>query len=69
MCEFNGNAVELIIAGKTQPSDQWSVIAEMRRRLLDRFEDDGIKLAIPTALTASKTKKVKNSTYKNHISR
>lgn len=55
--EFNGNAVELIVAGKTQPSDQWSVIAEMRRRLLDRFEDDGIKLAIPTALTASKTKK------------
>lgn len=55
--EFNGNAVELIIAGKTQPSDQWSVIAEMRRRLLDRFEDDNIKLAVPSSATASKTKK------------
>ena len=55
--EFNGNAVELIIAGKTQPSDQWSVIAEMRRRLLDRFEEDDIKIAVPSATAASKTKR------------
>lgn len=54
--EFNANSVELIIAGKTQPSDQWAVIAEMRRRLLERFERDGVELAVPPA-QASKTKK------------
>jgi small-conductance mechanosensitive channel len=45
--EFNANSVELIIAGKTQPSDQWAVTAEMRRRLLKRFEDQGVRLAAP----------------------
>lgn len=54
--EFSANSVELIIAGKTQPSDQWSVIAEMRKRLLQQFEADGIKLGIVTTATA-KTKK------------
>ena len=54
--EFNANSVELIVAGKTQPSDQWAVIAEMRRRLLERFEQDGVELAVPPAQT-SKTKK------------
>jgi len=43
--DFNGSAVEVIIAGKTQPSDQWSVVAEMRRRLLRRFENEGVQLA------------------------
>lgn len=55
--EFNGNSVELIIAGKTQPSDQWSVIAEMRRRLLEAFEERGIKLAVPPLQGSSKAKK------------
>lgn len=54
--EFNANSVELIVAGKTQPSDQWAVIAEMRRRLLERFEHDGVELAVLPAQT-SKTKK------------
>ena len=39
MGDFNALSVEIIIAGKTQPSDQWSVIAEMRRRLLDDHAD------------------------------
>jgi len=55
--EFNGNAVELIIAGKTQPSDQWAVIAEMRRRLLERFELDGVKLAVQPTMFGQKAKK------------
>jgi len=53
--EFNANSVELIVAGKTQPSDQWAVIAEMRRRLLRRFEKDGVRLAAPPSM--AKTKK------------
>ncbi len=36
--EFTGTAVEIIIAGKTQPSDQWAVVGEMRRRLLEALE-------------------------------
>ena len=54
--EFSANSVELIVAGKTQPSDQWAVIAEMRKRLLERFEADGVKLGVVTPGT-SKTKK------------
>lgn len=44
--EITGNSVEVIVAGKTQPSDQWSVISEMRRRLLDEFEEKRIRLAV-----------------------
>ena len=43
--EFTGSSLEIIIAGKTQPSDQWAVTAEMRRRLLAALEKSDIKLA------------------------
>jgi small-conductance mechanosensitive channel len=44
--EITGNSVEVIVAGKTQPSDQWGVVSEMRRRLLDEFEAKDIHLAV-----------------------
>jgi small-conductance mechanosensitive channel len=44
--EITGSSSEVIISGKTQPSDQWSVISEMRRRLHETFEIKGIKLAV-----------------------
>lgn len=44
--EITGNSVEVIVAGKTQPSDQWGVISEMRRRLLEEFEEKNIRLAV-----------------------
>jgi small conductance mechanosensitive channel len=40
-----GSSIEITISGKTQPSEQWQVTAEMRRRLLKAFEKHGIKLA------------------------
>jgi small-conductance mechanosensitive channel len=43
--DFSGTSLEIIVAGKTQPSDQWAVIAEMRRRLLEELESSHIKLA------------------------
>ncbi len=43
--DITGNSTEVVVAGKTQPSDQWAVAAEMRRRLLETFEEKGIKLA------------------------
>lgn len=43
--EFTGSSLEIICAGKTQPSDQWAVVAEMRRRLLIELEKSAIKLA------------------------
>lgn len=56
--EITGNSVEMIIAGKTQPSDQWSVTAEMRKRLLSEFEKQHIKLSVlPVAPAAPATKK------------
>jgi small-conductance mechanosensitive channel len=41
---FTSKSVSLLIAGKTQPSDQWVVTAEMRRRLLHELEKNDIKL-------------------------
>lgn len=56
--EITGNSVELIIAGKTQPSDQWSVTAEMRKRLLEQFEKSNVRLAVvPLAQPAAARKK------------
>lgn len=48
--EFTGTSVDLLIAGKTQPSDQWSVTAEMRRRLLEALEEADVRLAIAPSL-------------------
>lgn len=55
--ELTGNSVEIIIAGKTQPSDQWAVIAEMRRRLLHELEKKGIELAVLPAMPVTASKK------------
>lgn len=51
--DITGNSTEVIIAGKTQPSDQWAVTAEMRRRLHEAFEKQAIKLATTPASQAS----------------
>lgn len=42
---FTASAVTITIVGKVQPSDQWRVTAEMRRRLLEEFEKNDIPLA------------------------
>jgi moderate conductance mechanosensitive channel len=42
--EFTSNTVGLLVSGKTQPSDQWAVTAEMRRRLLRALEKNDITL-------------------------
>ena len=42
---FTANTVEISIIGKVQPSDQWSVTAEMRRRLLRDLKKGDIALA------------------------
>ena len=60
MGDFTSNAVNLIVSGKTQPSDQWAVTAEMRQRLLERFEKDGIVLGtVPFTQTPKPTTKKK----------
>lgn len=41
----SGKSIEVTITGKTQPSDQWAITAEMRKRLLVAFEKSDIKLA------------------------
>ena len=42
---FSGSSVTVTITGKVQPSDQWRVTAEMRRRLLEEFDKNNIPLA------------------------
>ncbi len=54
--EITGSSIEVIVAGKTQPSDQWGVVSEMRRRLLDNFEVKSIHLAV-TPFPTQSTKK------------
>jgi small-conductance mechanosensitive channel len=54
--EITGSSIEVIVAGKTQPSDQWSVVAEMRRRLLEEFEAKNIRLAV-TPFPVQQTKR------------
>lgn len=52
--EFTTTAISLLVSGKTQPSDQWSVTAEMRRRLLDAFDKKDIEFGtapVPKPLT------------------
>lgn len=44
--DFTATAVNLLISAKTQPSDQWSVAAEMRRRLLFQLEKNNIELGV-----------------------
>lgn len=55
--EITSTAVNLIISGKTQPSEQWSVTAEMRRRLLEEFEKKGIRLGTTHTVVAGAQKK------------
>lgn len=50
---FNATSVDIIITGKTQPSDQWAVVNEMRKRLLVKFEDAGIGMGINSAAIAA----------------
>lgn len=42
--DFNASSISLVVSGKTQPSDQWALTAEMRRRILREFEKEHIEL-------------------------
>ena len=57
MGEFTATAVNLIISGKTQSSDQWSVVAEMRRRILEKFEQEAITIGTIPVANAAPAKK------------
>lgn len=53
---FNDLALEVTITGKTNPSQQWSVTGEMRRRLLKAFAKHKIELAHIPGLPAQDKK-------------
>ena len=57
MGEFTATAINLIVSGKTQPSDQWSVTAEMRRRILEKFDQEGIEIGTIPVITTTPKKK------------
>lgn len=50
---FSDVAMEVIIGGKTQPSQQWSVTGELRRQLLSAFKKNDIHLAHTPLATLS----------------
>ncbi len=53
--DFNATSVNIIVTGKVQPSDQWSVVAEMRRRLLEKFEESDIAMGTTAPAVAKKS--------------
>lgn len=55
--EFTATSVSMLISGKTQPSDQWGVTAEMRRRLLFELEKNKIELSSSFPAFPQPTKK------------
>jgi moderate conductance mechanosensitive channel len=57
--EFTATSVSLLISGKTQPSDQWGVTAELRRRLLREFEKNKVELSATFPNLQQLTKKKK----------
>ncbi|MBP9552551.1 hypothetical protein KBE46_03405, partial [Candidatus Saccharibacteria bacterium] len=40
-----GKAIELVIVGKTQPSDQWVVSSKIRQMIIEEFIKNEITLA------------------------
>lgn len=53
--EFTATSVSINVSAKTQPSDQWSVTSEMRRRILEAFEKEKISLGTtPMGVPAGK---------------
>ncbi len=54
---YNDIGLEVNIVGKVQPSEQWSVSAEMRRRLLTELKKHKIELARSPTATWPQTKK------------
>ena len=44
--DINPVAIELIVSGKVLPSSQWSVAAELRRRIHTALEKENIELAL-----------------------
>lgn len=55
--EISASSVELIVSGKVQPSDQWAVNAELRRRILDAFESRHIKWGLTNPAIVTPTSK------------
>ncbi len=45
IANFTDATLDVIISGKTQPSQQWSVTGEMRQRLLKALKENDIHLA------------------------
>lgn len=48
-----GIAIDLTVTGKVQASKQWDIISEMRIRLLNKFENNNIVLAVGNTTTQS----------------
>ena len=59
--EISASSVELIISGKVQPSDQWTVSAELRRRILEAFESHHILLGLTSPAVVAPVSKSKKA--------
>lgn len=53
--DFTASSVSVLISGKTQPSDQWSVASEMRRHIFAAFEENSIELGLNSFVAPAAT--------------
>lgn len=56
IANFSNTSLEIKIVGKTQPSEQWSVTSELRKRLIMAFKKKDI-ISAPVSPAASTSKK------------
>lgn len=52
--EFSDSAVVVKIIGKTQPTKQWAVAGELRRRILSEFKKQHIEIPLPQIVVHQK---------------
>jgi moderate conductance mechanosensitive channel len=45
--QFSDFGIEVKVLGDTLPMDQWTVMGEMRRRLIKAFDEEGIVIPVP----------------------
>ena len=45
--DLGNHGVDIVVRGDTKPMQQWALTGELRRRIKDRFDEDGIEIPWP----------------------
>lgn len=47
--ELAGSGIDIRVLGDVKPASQWELMGELRRRMKDRFDEEGIEIPFPHA--------------------